>query len=95
MEIKQADANIMATFMPKDGYLFKRSCVSMSLVANGVEYPIKLTHESKAFSDFNFHKIIFTKMKHLLKQLLSFMYARQQECGIISLHLKTCSSFWV
>ncbi len=56
MEIKQADANIMATFMPKDGYLFKRSCVSMSLVANGVEYPIKLTHESKAFSDFHFHK---------------------------------------
>jgi hypothetical protein len=56
MEIKQENSNIMATFMPKDGYLFKRSCVSLSIVANGVEYPIKLTHESKAFSDFHFHK---------------------------------------
>lgn len=56
MEIKQEISNIMATFMPKNGYLFKRSSVSMSIVANGVEYPIKLTHESKALSDFHFHR---------------------------------------
>jgi len=56
MEIKQANSDIMATFMSKDGYLFKRSSVSLSLDAHGVEYPIKLTHESKAFSDFAFHK---------------------------------------
>lgn len=56
MEIKQENANIVATFMPKDGYLFKRSCVSLSIVSNGVEYPVKLTHESKAFSDFHFHR---------------------------------------
>jgi hypothetical protein len=56
MEIKQANLSIMATFTPKDGYLFKRSCVALSIENNGVEYPIKLTHESKAFSDFHFHK---------------------------------------
>lgn len=56
MEVKQANSSIMATFTQKDGYLFKRSCVSLSIDNNGVEYPIKLTHESKAFSDFYFHK---------------------------------------
>lgn len=56
MEIKQENENIVATFTPKDGYLFKRSSLSLTIVANGVDYPVKMTHESKAFSDFHFHK---------------------------------------
>lgn len=56
MEVKQVSQTIESNFSLQNGYLFKRSSLSMELSVDGHNYPVKITHESKALSDYTFHK---------------------------------------
>jgi hypothetical protein len=56
MEVKIDNNEVEAKFSHKEGYRFKRACMLLVVVDNDRDYKIKISHESKAFSDFDFHK---------------------------------------
>lgn len=56
MEVKVENNQIEVKFSLQSGYRFKRAFLEVVILDKEKGHPVKISHESKAFSDFDFHK---------------------------------------